>query len=144
MEETLTKQYNEELLQSRQVTGDTLELEFKRAELARVQNVHAMIASRIVELQTERRAPARIELLTIAGPPNAPVESLPFKHMVLAGGVGLCLPMFLAIGVRISTASRDQSGSMEDAFNASRIGRGRSVDAAIIGGKTTDARPRLQ
>ncbi len=53
----LHDRYEEELKNVRQVSGDTLELEFKRAELARAEQVFGLIAERALKMRTEQRAP---------------------------------------------------------------------------------------
>ena len=81
------------------------ELGFKRDELARAEKLFEMIAQRLLQLQTERSAPSRVKLMQVAEPPQAPVESFPYKRILgvyylpeqhlatwrrLAGGVEQC------------------------------------------------------
>jgi succinoglycan biosynthesis transport protein ExoP len=93
----LSDRYEQELKNVRQVSGDTLELEFKRAELARAEQVFGLIAERALKLRTEQRAPPRVSLLKRADPPAAPIEYFPYRNILLASLAGLCLPFLLAV-----------------------------------------------
>lgn len=91
------KQRCDEALKGRsQVTGDAMDLEYKRAELARAEAVHAQIAQRLVTLRTEQRAPERVELMRKADPPKTPVELLPLKKIGLLCTALFFLPFGLA------------------------------------------------
>lgn len=96
-ESALTSAYQEELKQVKQVTGETLDLEIKRAELARADDVLSRIAQRAFLLRTEQRAPSRVELLESATAPVYPVESIPFKQLSVAGTGAFLLPFLLAL-----------------------------------------------
>lgn len=79
-------------------SGDSVEVEFMRTELARAEEVFNLIESRIVKLRTEQRAPARVTRLQDAQPPTRPVEVLPYKQIGLASLAGLFFPFVLAVG----------------------------------------------
>jgi succinoglycan biosynthesis transport protein ExoP len=93
----LHDRYEEELKNVRQVNGDTLELEFKRAELARAEQVFGLIAERALKMRTEQRAPSRVSLLQRAAVPTVPVEIFPYRNISIASLAGLCLPFLLAV-----------------------------------------------
>lgn len=95
MEQELGKRYAEQLDGMKQASGDTLELDFKRDELKRAQDVYDRILSRIVALRTERGAPARVELLIAARAPQKPLQKLPYKPMGMGLFLGLCSPFAL-------------------------------------------------
>jgi capsular exopolysaccharide synthesis family protein len=76
----------------------SVQLEFKRTELARAQEVHDRIADRIDALKTEQKAPSRVELQQIADVPKIPVELLPMKKMIVLSGGLFMLPFCLALG----------------------------------------------
>ncbi len=62
--ERLLRDRNKSLLkEAKEATGDTLQLEFKQAELARAEKVLALIAERAIKLRTEQRAPAKVALV---------------------------------------------------------------------------------
>jgi capsular exopolysaccharide synthesis family protein len=85
--------------------GKTAELEFVRSEMVREQNVLEMIAARKLALQTELRAPARVQLREKAAPAVEPLEAVPFAKLALACAAGLVAPFGLALA-REATARR--------------------------------------
>ena len=99
-EKALRARYDEERQQVKRGTGQSVELDFKRAELTEQQEVFNLIASRITQLRTEQRAPERVTLLKKADQSDvvAPVESVPYKKLVLAICLGFFAPFGLAIG----------------------------------------------
>jgi len=98
LEEILHKQYEQELTETQEFTGDTLELEFAKGELARAEHVFELIAERVFVLQTEREAKPRVKLLRPADVPVRPREEMPLKKMVLAGSGAFAVPFLLAFG----------------------------------------------
>lgn len=98
METALRKRYEEELAKLEAGNVETVNLDFEQAELAQAQQVLDQITARILQLRTELQAPARVTLFSAARPPEAPVVSVPWKQMGLAGGFGLFLPLLLAVG----------------------------------------------
>jgi len=97
MEELLEERYRNQLQSLQDLSGETLEMKFMQADLARAEQVFERIASRITTLQTEQRAPARVELLRPAEPPRKPVEAIPYRNLVLAFLAGLFSPFGLAV-----------------------------------------------
>jgi succinoglycan biosynthesis transport protein ExoP len=73
-------------------SGKSVEIEKARSELARAEAVHQRIAERIIQLQTEARAPDRVTVVMQAIPPRFPVETWPMKPIALALGGGFCFP----------------------------------------------------
>lgn len=100
-ERELKTRYDEQLHSLQQVSGTSLELEFKRDELKRAQDVYDRIVSRIVALRTEWGAPARVESLIPAMRPAQPVEGLPYKKMALAFAGGYGLPLLFLLLRRV-------------------------------------------
>jgi capsular exopolysaccharide synthesis family protein len=97
IEKFYEKRYEEQLKEVKDLSGETLELIFARADLAREERVHAIIASRVMQLRTEQRAPARVKLAQEATPPSRPVQALPYKNILFGSLAGLCLPFALAV-----------------------------------------------
>lgn len=84
---------------AKEVSGDTLQLEFKRAELTQAEQVLSLIAERAIRLRTEQRAPTRVALMMKADEQNAVVEWKSFyKKLMAAAILGLCFPIPLAVG----------------------------------------------
>ena len=61
------------------------------------EKVFELIASRKIALQTELRAPARIQLAQKASVPLAPIEPLPYKMLFLACTATFCVPFGMAV-----------------------------------------------
>ncbi len=97
LEKLLQDRYNEQIGKRQQASGESLELEFKRDELARAEKVFDLIAQRALQLKTEQRAPERVTLLQRAETPAMPVEMFPLKAMTVASLAGLFLPFGLAV-----------------------------------------------
>lgn len=93
----LSKRFADQLNERKTGEGKGVELEFARAELAREEKVFELIASRKLALQTEMRAPARIQLTRKADIPAIPIEPIPYKMLVMACSVALCAPFGLAL-----------------------------------------------
>lgn len=73
-----------------------VELEFARGDLARVEQVYNMLLNRINEIDTENRAPSRVEVWQAASLPAAPKELVPWRKLGVAGAAGLLAPFALA------------------------------------------------
>jgi polysaccharide biosynthesis transport protein len=82
----------------REATGDTLQMEFKQAELERAEQVLTLIAERAIRLRTEQRAPSRVMFSKRADEHVQPVQRFPFPQMLLAGLGGLCFPLLVVVG----------------------------------------------
>ncbi len=98
METALRKRYEEELDKLGEGSVESVNLDFEQAELAQAQQVLDQINARVLQLRTELQAPARVTLFSAARPPEAPLVSVPWKYMGLAGAFGLFLPLLLAVG----------------------------------------------
>ena len=77
--------------------GETVELEFLRADYESAARVFEAINSRIVAMRLEQHAPDRVMLFKEATAPTVPDEALPYKMMGAGGGVAFLLPFGLAI-----------------------------------------------
>ena len=97
MEKYYNEQFHKELDAAQEFTGETLELKFAQADLSLEEEVFALIASRVMKLRTEQRAPARVRELQSAEPPKRPVELHPYKQILLGSMAGLLAPFGLAV-----------------------------------------------
>jgi len=84
-----------------EANSNTLELDIARAEYDRAVNYFDAISNRILALQTELGAPARVEMTLTAKTPTRPDEAVPFKKMGMAGVGALCIPFALAVGIEL-------------------------------------------
>jgi capsular polysaccharide biosynthesis protein len=103
--ELLAKRFDEQVKDLQTGGGKSVELEFARAELEREEKVFEMIATRKVALQTELRAPARVELRHKADVPAIAREPVPYKLLLLACSAAFFAPLGLAV-VREITVRR--------------------------------------
>lgn len=63
--------------------GESLELEFVRADYLRASKVYEAIADRILQMRMEQRAPNQVEQFQAAKPPASPDGEMPYKKMVI-------------------------------------------------------------
>jgi polysaccharide biosynthesis transport protein len=103
--EFLSKRFASQVSQLKSGEEKSVELEFARAELARAEKVFELIASRKLALQTELRAPARVQFVQKANVPAAPLEPLPYKLLFLACSATFFAPFGLAL-IRETTVPR--------------------------------------
>jgi polysaccharide biosynthesis transport protein len=97
--ERLLREREKTLLKNaKEATGDTLQMEFKQAELERAEQVLTLIAERAIKLRTEQRAPPRVLPSKMADDQILPVQKIPIPQMSLAGLAGMCLPLLLVVG----------------------------------------------
>lgn len=82
---------------AKQYTGDTLELEFRKAKLDQISIIHDEISARILAITTEQRAPNRVEIFKTASLPIRPDELLPWKKLLPGCAVAFALPFTLVV-----------------------------------------------
>lgn len=80
----LQERYESKLGEAEHLSGDTLELHFKQAELAEAEGVFTVLAERILRLSTEQRAPDQVKLLRSAEAAKGPVVEAPYAGMGIA------------------------------------------------------------
>lgn len=124
LEEVLRERYEETQDEQKEVTGDTVELDFARMELAEKQEVLNLLNRRIIEYRTEDTAPQRVTVLDTAEEnfPTAPVEEYPLKKLGLAMLLGFFTPFALAIGWERLVRRISDAESMERQTHLSMLG----------------------
>lgn len=93
----LKEKFETALKDQKQYTEDTLDLEFKRADYERASAVHQAIADRILTIETEQRAPLRVEKWKTPIDPTTPDESVRYKKVMMASAGAFVLPFVLAV-----------------------------------------------
>jgi succinoglycan biosynthesis transport protein ExoP len=93
----LRERIDKERTEQQSYKGETVELEFLRADYESAARVFEAINSRIVAMRLEQHAPDRVILFKEASPPGFPDEALPYKKMGLGGGAAFLLPFGLAV-----------------------------------------------
>lgn len=96
----MLKQWEEKVKKQRQESekhgNEALDLQFAQDDLQRSEEVHALIAQRIIAMKTEKVAPARAMKRHPATAPTAPLEAIPVKQLSMAGLGAFCVPFGLA------------------------------------------------
>jgi capsular exopolysaccharide synthesis family protein len=97
LKSTLEEQLRLERSKRDTLTGDTLQLEFAKEDLALEEEIQRQIAARHLLLTTDRSAPEPVSKFLAASLPLRPVEDLPYKQLALAAMFGFCIPFGLAV-----------------------------------------------
>ncbi|TWT89726.1 Tyrosine-protein kinase etk [Pseudobythopirellula maris] len=92
LEASVREKYEAELAKVQEGGGKNVELEFAKSELAREAKVFEMIASRKLALQTESKAPARVEVMDEVMSSNVPEEAIPWKQLFVACAMSMVVP----------------------------------------------------
>ncbi len=96
-EDILRERLKGEIVETQELMGNTLELEFAKNELAQATEVLSRIDNRLLAMNTEEKAPDRVELLRDAVVPSLPVAVLPLKNLFIFSLAGLFAPFGLAV-----------------------------------------------
>ncbi len=144
----LDERYRREIDTLKQATGESLDVEFMRADLERAGEVYDLITSRILKIETEMRAPERVVLLKEAEPVLNPTTEYPWKPLLLGVVAAFLAPFGLAIGWERLVERISHSEQIEEEAQLPIIGeiaslpRARRV-AARAGQQRETERPRL-
>ncbi|TWT56248.1 polysaccharide biosynthesis tyrosine autokinase [Allorhodopirellula solitaria] len=95
--DVLQTQYNEERERLEQYGGMTAELRFANDELVVASGVLTKLRGRVAAIRTERRQDGAVRTLAAATPPKAPVESKPYKKLVMASAGAFVIPFLLGL-----------------------------------------------
>lgn len=139
MIQELTGRCEAEKKKAQELSGETLELEFKRADLARKQDVYDKITERQVQLLTEQHAPSRVKLRRRAPVPKMPVELHPWKKMALASLACFCLPFGLAVLWERLVRRVSDPDHLQEQSNLAVIGEISRLPARRVGLRSADA-----
>jgi capsular exopolysaccharide synthesis family protein len=120
-EEVLKKRVEEARRNFTEHATSSVELAFLQADLKRGEDVFERIASRLVALQTEQRAPERVNLLREAEVPTTPVVAAPYKQIGLAGAACFILPFVLAVFLEKLRQRISESSQIKEQFQLSLI-----------------------
>jgi succinoglycan biosynthesis transport protein ExoP len=95
--DVLNQKFEQGMASAKKFTGDTLELEFRKAKLEQVTKTHDQISERILAITTEQRAPSRVDLFKEPSRPVQPDTLIPIKMAGFAGGIAFVVPLALAV-----------------------------------------------
>ena len=120
-------------IQERQAgSGVMIDLEFKRAEFQRAEEVYELIGDRILKLRTEQRAPSRITLLQSATTPLAP-QTMSYKKAGMAGLAMFFLPFGLVLLWERMVGRVSDGSQFEEATSISVIGEIARLPSRAVG-----------
>ncbi len=93
----LQEEYEAERARLEEFGSDTAKLQFAQEELAVAGDVLKKLRDRMAALRTEQRAghESTVQTLAAATPPKTPIEKLPLKKLVVAGGAAFVFPFLL-------------------------------------------------
>ncbi|WP_149498798.1 polysaccharide biosynthesis tyrosine autokinase [Roseiconus lacunae] len=91
------KQYDDEADRLRRRDSNNVELEFARTDLEQSRETLQRVTSRLDSIQLESQRGSSVISVAKATPPTRPVEDMPFKKMVLAGGAGFAVPFLIGL-----------------------------------------------
>lgn len=94
----VSNQLDEELQEAKLISSDqVLKLEKVRAELTQLRQVDSMMSSKLLEINVNNSAAEEVVTRMEAALPKEPDELIPFKPMLMAGGVMFVIPFGLAL-----------------------------------------------
>jgi succinoglycan biosynthesis transport protein ExoP len=93
----LRERLQEDRQEHKDVNGDSIQLEFARADYDQATKVYEAIANRIHGLQLDTRAPARVEIFRAAEVP-AHSDGFPLNKVVVLALAALAAPFVIAVG----------------------------------------------
>jgi len=79
-----------------QFAGETAELYFAQQKYLQARNILERLNERVASLRTERQKSSTIQTLAEATPPSSPIESIPWKKIMLFAMAAFCVPYAIA------------------------------------------------
>ncbi len=112
-----TKDYEAEKSRLQNMGGETAEIYFASQEYEQASEILTLLNNRLATLKTERGRGASVNTLAAATTPAWPIEEVPFKKILLAGGASFMLPFALALLLefrfkRLTTAESIESNNL--------------------------------
>ncbi|MDM4018864.1 polysaccharide biosynthesis tyrosine autokinase [Roseiconus lacunae] len=91
------KQYDDEADRLRRRDSNNVALEFAKTDLDQSFEMLARVTARLDSIQLESQRGSSVISVAKATPPTRPVEDMPFKKMVVAGGAGFAVPFLIGL-----------------------------------------------
>ncbi|QDV43209.1 Tyrosine-protein kinase YwqD [Stieleria neptunia] len=95
--QVLQDQYKTESDRLRQRDGNSVALQFANDDLERSRSMLHRIVDRLESIQMESKRGSSVISIAAATPPSRPVEAVPFKKMVMAGGGAFAIPFLIGL-----------------------------------------------
>jgi uncharacterized protein involved in exopolysaccharide biosynthesis len=118
----LNDRLSDEMKGQTQYKGETLKLEFARADYDRAKKLYESITDRIVAMQSMQQWPAQVEVFKEAVPPAGPSDASPLKKVIVLALCGLMLPFGLAVGFEQFRPRVSSTKQLQSAGNIAFIG----------------------
>ncbi|OYP33030.1 polysaccharide biosynthesis tyrosine autokinase [Rhodopirellula sp. MGV] len=93
----LQKQYDAEADRLRKRDNNNVALEFAKTDLQQSRAMLQKVTERLDSIQLESQRGSSVISVAKATPPTRPVEDMPFKKMLAAGGAGFFVPFLLGL-----------------------------------------------
>ena len=120
----LQEQYDAERAMQEKFQGNTAALQFARDDLERATELLDKLQDRAAQIRTERRQLTAVRTLAFATPPSAPVEDLPYKKLVAAGGAAFVIPFLVGLLLEVRDEPSYRQRDTGSIFgNRTRCGR---------------------
>ncbi|QDV26808.1 polysaccharide biosynthesis tyrosine autokinase [Aureliella helgolandensis] len=93
----LQKEYEVEKSRLEKQGGETAEIFFAREDYEQAAEILSQLNNRLATLRTERGRGSSVSTMAAAKVPSWPIEEIPFKKVIMAGGAAFLLPFALAL-----------------------------------------------
>jgi len=110
----LEEQYEQERQRMEQFGGETAKLQFAQEELEVANSVLLKLRDRIAAIRTERQNGGTVRSLAAAQPPNSPIESMPYKKVLMAAGVAFLIPFAIGFLMEFRVQRITDSSTLDD------------------------------
>ncbi|QDV82927.1 polysaccharide biosynthesis tyrosine autokinase [Planctomycetes bacterium TBK1r] len=111
--DVLESQYKAESDILRQRDGVSVALLFAQDDLERTRSMLHRITDRLASIQMESKRGSSVMSISQATPPSRPVEAVPFKKMIMAGGAGFAIPFLIGLAWEFRTKRITDSLDLE-------------------------------
>lgn len=129
----IKEKFKQSVGSAQQYTGNSLELEFRRAKLEQVTRIHDEISGRILAITTEQRAPDRVEMFKESSLPLHPDELVPWKKIGMGAGAAFLVPFALVIGWEQLFRRVNSRSQLENSHQISVVGEITSLPSKLRG-----------
>ncbi|WP_164101195.1 polysaccharide biosynthesis tyrosine autokinase [Candidatus Laterigemmans baculatus] len=131
----LEASFAEEKRRLEQLSGETADLFFAQQEYAQAAAVLEKLNTRIASLRTERLRGATMQTLAVAKPPATPIEEVPMKKIMMAGGGALVVPFLFGLLWELNTKRVTTPALLESQKLAPVLGEIASLPSGAQGGR---------
>ena len=95
--EIIQRQWDAESQKFAELLDDSAKLQFANDDLRRATELLNKLEDRKAAIKTERTQADAVRPVSVATPPQNPVEDIPYKKLIGAGGIAFMIPMLLGL-----------------------------------------------